>query len=164
MLFEKSFKIYVLNSHQVEIFSLCHNSTFKFLALMEAKSSVMFSNCYFVYVLSLFNWAKAIVYKLQLSSVQLLSRVLTLCDPMDCSTPGLPVYHQLPEFIQTHANWVSDAFQASHALLYPPPPTFNLSQHQGLFKWVSSSYWLAKVLEFQLQHQSFQWIVRTDFF
>ena len=86
----------------------------------------------------------------------------TLCKPMDCSTPGLPVHHQLPEFTQTHVHWVSDAIQASHPLLSPFPPTFNLSQHQGLFKWVSSSHQVAKVLEFQLQHQSFQWTLRTD--
>ena len=64
----------------------------------------------------------------------------TLCNPMDCSTPGLPVHHQLPEFIQTHAHWVSDAIQPSHPLLSPSLPVFNLSQHQGLFKWISSSH------------------------
>ena len=95
-----------------------------------------------------------------ISSVQ--SR-LTLCNPMDCSTPGLPVLHQLPEFRQTHVHWVSDAIQASHPLLSPSPPAFNLSQHQVLFQWVSSSHQVAKVMEFQLQHQSFQWIFRTDF-
>ena len=58
----------------------------------------------------------------------------TVCDPMDCSTPGLPVHHQLPEFTQTHAHWVSDAIQPSHPLSSPSPPTFNLSQHQGLFQ------------------------------
>ena len=82
----------------------------------------------------------------------------TLCDPINHSTPGLPVHHQLPEFIQTHVHQVGDAIQPSHPLLSPSPPTFNLSQHQGLFKWVSSSHQVAKVLEFQLQHQSFQWI------
>ena len=87
----------------------------------------------------------------------------TLCNPMDCSTPGFPVHHQLPDLAQTHAHWVGDAIQLSHSLSSPPPPAFNLSQHQGLFKWVSSSNQLAKVLEFQLQHQSFQWIFRTDF-
>ena len=91
-------------------------------------------------------------------SVQLL-----ICDPMDCSTSGLPVHHQLPEITQTHVHWVSDAIQLSHPLSSPSLPTFNLSQHQGLFKWVSSSHHAAKVLEFQLQHQSFQWILRTDF-
>ena len=87
---------------------------------------------------------------------------LTLCDPMDCSTPGLPVHHQLPEFTQTHVHWVGDAIQPAHPLSSPSPPAFNLSQHQGLFQWVSSSHQMAKVLEFQLQHQSFQWIFQTD--
>ena len=86
----------------------------------------------------------------------------TLCDPMGHSTPGLPVHHQLPEFTQTHVHRVSDAIQPSLPLSSPSPPTFNLSQHQGLFKWVSSSHQVAKVLEFQLQHQSFHWIFRTD--
>ena len=62
----------------------------------------------------------------------------TLCDPMHCSTPGLPVHHRLPEFIQTHVHWVGDAMQPSHPLSSPPPPFFNLSQNQGLFKWVTS--------------------------
>ena len=88
---------------------------------------------------------------------------LTLCDPVDCSMPGLPVHCQLPEFTQTHVRWVSDPIQPSHPLSSPSPPAFNLSQHQGLFKWVSSWHQVAKVLEFQLQHQSFQWIFRTDF-
>ena len=86
----------------------------------------------------------------------------TLCDPMDCSTPGLPVYHQLPEFTQTHVHWVGDVIQPSHPLSSPSPPAINLSQHQGLFKWVSSSHQVAKVLEFHLQHQSFQCTPRTD--
>ena len=85
-----------------------------------------------------------------------------LCDPMDCSTPGLPVHHQLPELTQTHVHWVGDAIQPSHPLLSPSPPALNLSQHPGLFKWVSSSHQVAKVLEFQFQHQSFQWTPRTD--
>ena len=87
----------------------------------------------------------------------------TLCDPMDCSTPGLPVHQQLLEFPQTHVHWVGDAIQPSHPLSSPSPPTFNLSQHWGLFKWVSSSHQAVKGLKFQLQHQSFQWIFRTDF-
>ena len=87
----------------------------------------------------------------------------THCDPMDCSTPSFLVHHQLPELAQTHAHRVSDAIQPSHPLL-SPSPAFNLSQHQGLFQSVSSSHQVAKVLEFQLQHQSFQWIFRTDFF
>ena len=86
----------------------------------------------------------------------------TLWDPMNRSMPGLPVHHQLPEYTQTHVHWVGDAIQPSHPLLSPSPPALNLSQHQGLFKWVSSSHQVAKVLEFQLQHQSFQWTPRTD--
>ena len=78
------------------------------------------------------------------------------------TTPGLPVHHQLPELTQTHIHWVSDAIQPSHPLPSPFPPILNLSQIQGLFKWVRSSHQVAKVLEFQLQHQSFQWIFRTD--
>ena len=83
---------------------------------------------------------------------------------MNCGTPGLPVHHQLPEFIQTHAHWVGDAIQLSHPLSSPSPPAPNPSQHQGLFQWVSSLHEVAKILEFQLQHQSFQWTPRTDLF
>ena len=86
----------------------------------------------------------------------------TLCDPMNHSTPGLPVHHQLSESTQTHIHWVSDAIQPSHPLLSPSPPALNLSQHQGLFQWVSSLHQVVKVLKFQLQHQSFQWTPRTD--
>ena len=77
---------------------------------------------------------------------------------MDCSTPGLPVHHQLPKFTQTHVHWVSVAIQPSHHLSSIPFFShLQFSQHQGLFKWVSSLHQVAKVLEFQLQHQSFQW-------
>ena len=96
------------------------------------------------------------------SSVQSLSHV-RICDPMNCSTPGLPVHHQLREFTQTHAHRVVDAIQPSHPLSSPSPPAPNPSQNQGLFKWVSSSHQVAKVWELQLQHQSFQWTLRTDF-
>ena len=87
----------------------------------------------------------------------------TLCNPMDCSRPGLPAHHQLPEFTQTHVHWVGDAIHLSHLLSSPSPPAFSLFQHQGLFQQVSSSNQVAKVLEFQLQYYSFQWIFRTDF-
>ena len=83
------------------------------------------------------------------SSVQSLS-CPTLCDRMDCSTPGFPVHHQLPELTQTHVHWVADAIQPSHPLSSAAPPTLSLSQHQGLFKWVSSSHQVAKVLDLQL--------------
>ena len=85
----------------------------------------------------------------QFSSVQSLSRV-GLCDPMNRSRAGLPVYHQLPEFTQTHVHQVSDAIQPSYPLLSPSPPAPNPSQHQSLFQRVNSSYEVAKVLEFQL--------------
>ena len=83
---------------------------------------------------------------------------LNLCNLMDYSMPGLAVHRQLPEFTQTHVHWVSDAIQPSHLLSSSSPPAFNLSQNQGLFKWVSSSHQVAKVLESQPQHQSFQCI------
>ena len=86
----------------------------------------------------------------------------TLCDPMSCSMPGLPVHHQLPEFTQTHVYQVGDAIQPSYPLLSPSLPASNPSQHQGLFQWVNYLHKVAKVLEFQLQHQSFQWTSRTD--
>ena len=102
----------------------------------------------------------------RLSSVQFSSVAqlcLTLCDPIDCNSPGLPVHHQLPELAQTHVYRVGDAIQPSHPQSSPSMPAFTLSQHQGLFQWISSSHQVAKVLEIQLQPQSFQWIFRTDF-
>ena len=87
----------------------------------------------------------------------------TLCDPMDCSTPGSPVLYYLPEFAQIHVYWIADAIQPSHPLLFPFPFAFSLSQHQGVRHWVSSSHQGAKGLKLQLQHQSFQWILRVDF-
>ena len=82
---------------------------------------------------------------------------LILCNPIDCSTPSLSVHHQLPDFTQIHVHWVGDTIQPSYPLL-SPSPAFHLSQHQGLFQWVSSSHQEAKELEFQLQHQFFQWM------
>ena len=86
----------------------------------------------------------------------------TLCDPMNLSMPGLPVRHQLPEFTQTHVHRVSEAIQPSHPLPSPSPPAPNPSQHQSLFQWVNSSHEVAKVLELQLQHHSFQRNPRAD--
>ena len=94
-------------------------------------------------------------------SVQSLSHV-RLCEPMNHSTPGLPVHHQLPEFTQTHVHWVSDAIQPPHPLSSPSPSAPNPSQHQSLFQWVNSSHEVAKVPEFQLQHHSFQRNPRAD--
>ena len=86
---------------------------------------------------------------------------LTLCDPMDCRTPGFPVLHYLSVLAQTHVHWVSDAIQLSSSVI--PFSSFNLSQHHSLFQWMGSSHLVAKGLELQLQHQSFQWRFRTDF-
>ena len=111
-------------------------------------------------------WATEDGSSVQFNSVAQLC--LTLWDPMDHSTSGLPVHHQLLEYTQTHVHWVGDAIQPSHPLSSPSPPALNLSKHQGLFKWVNwkvcvmSSHQVAKVLEFQLQHQSFQWTLKTD--
>ena len=101
-----------------------------------------------------------VIFVRRFSSVQ---SCPTLCDPVDCSMPGFPVHHQLLELTQTHAHRIGDGIQSSHSPPSPSPPTSNLSQHQCLFQWVNSSHQVAKVLEFHLQHQSFQWIFRTDF-
>ena len=107
-----------------------------------------------------FNHSLNITFSVHFSSVT--QSCMTLCDPMDCSTPGFPDHHQLLELAQTHVHRGSDAIQPSHPLSSPSPPTFSLSQQQGLFQWVSSLHQVAKVLEFQLQHQSFQLIFRTE--
>ena len=86
---------------------------------------------------------------------------LTLCDPMNCSTLGFPVHHQLPKLAQAHVHWVSDAIPRSHPLSSPSPPAFNLSQHQGFSQWVSSSHQMAEILE--PQQQPFQWIFKDWF-
>ena len=96
--------------------------------------------------------ATPILLSVQFSSVAQLCP--TLCDTMDCSTPGFPAHHQNPEYAQTHVHWVGDAIQPSHPLSSPSPSDSSLSQQQGLFQWVSSSHQVAKILELQLQHQS----------
>ena len=121
---------------------------FMFCALIQALS-VSTDTYYFFQILY------------QFSSVS--QSCLNPCDPRDCRTPGSPVHHQLPEPSQTHVHWVGDAIQPSHPLSSPSPPAFTLSQHQDIFQWVSYYHQVAKVLEFQLQPQSFQWIFGTDF-
>ena len=108
-------------------------------------------------------YIKFFSYCFQVSVTSVAQLCPTLCDPMDCIMPGFPVHHQLPEVTQTHVHWVGDTIQTSHPVSSPSAPAFNLYQHQDLFKWVSSSHQVARVLEVQLQHQSFQWIFRTDF-
>ena len=100
---------------------------------------------------------EVLMLKLKLQYLDTWCKELTPCDPVDCSTPGFPVHHQLPKLAQTH---ISVAMQPSHPLSSPSPPAFSLSQHQGFF---SSLHQVDKILELQLQHQSFQWIVRVDF-
>ena len=116
---------------------------------------------------SMINWSIFLIYIAvfpvfipQFSSVA--QSCPTLCDPMNHSTPGLPVHHHLPEFTQTQVHRFGDAIQPSHPLSYPSPPSPSPSQHQGLFQWVNSSHEVAKVLEFRLQHQVFQRNPRAD--
>ena len=120
----------------------------------SSKASILQCSAFFIVQLSHPYMTTGKTISLILSSVAQLCP--NLCDPMNRSIPGLPVHYQFLEFTQTHVHWVSDAIQPSHPLLFPFPPTLNLSQHQGLFKWVSSSHQVAKGLELQLQHQSFQ--------
>ena len=139
---------------------------FKILICWDFKAEKIKELNVFVAVwINLFCWSDHVLL-IEPRSPSLFSSVvqlcLTLCDSMNCSTPGLPVHHQLPESTQTHVHWVSDAIQPSHPLSSPSPPALNFSRHQGLFKWVSSSHEVAKVLQFQLQHQSLQWTPRTD--
>ena len=87
----------------------------------------------------------------------------TLCNSMDCSTPGFPVPHHLLEIAQVHVHWICDAIQPFYSLLPSTPPAFNLSEHQGLFEWVGCWHKVTKALDLQLQHQFFQWVFRVDF-
>ena len=108
-----------------------------------------------------FSWCITMNVPVQFSSVTQLCPAL--CNPLDCNMAGFPVHHQLLELTQTHVHRVCDAIQPSHPLSSPSPPAFKLSQHQSLFQWVSTFNQVAKLLELQLQHQSFQWVFRTDF-
>ena len=103
-----------------------------------------------------------LISSVQFSSIQSLSCAWVLW-PQGLQHARLSVHHQLQELAQIHVHWIDDAIKPSHPLSSPSPLAFNLSQHQGLFQWVSSSYQVVKVLELQLQHQSFKWIFRTDF-
>ena len=106
-------------------------------------------------------WCNSLSFEAFLSLIQFSSVAQSLQPHRHM--PSFPVHHQLPELTQNHVHQLGDAIQPSYPLLFLSPPAFNLSQHQGLFQWVSSSNQVAKVLEFQLQHQSFQWLFRTDF-
>ena len=103
------------------------------------------------------------ILKMQVVTVVQLLSCVWLCNPVDCSMAGFPVLHHHPEFVQTHVHWVSDAIWPSHPLSSPSPPAPNLSQLQGCLQWVSCLHWVAKVLVFKLQYQSFQWVFRVYF-
>ena len=117
---------------------------------------VFIRNTFWEYFLPV--WSLSFCFEFPLCSVQF-SSVTQLCptlsDPMGCNMSGFPVRPQIPQLTQMHVHWVGGSIQPSHPLSSPSPPTFNLSQHQGLFRWVSSLHQVAKVLEFHLQHQSF---------
>ena len=142
-------------SELIKVFSVCLLCyfSFTFLVLKWIKlSNIQFGKGVLV-CLGCFNKNTVDWRAYQFSSVAQSSP--TLCDPMDCSMPGLPVHHQLLKFTQTHIHRVSDAIQPSHPLSSPSPPALSFSQHQGLFQWVSSSHQVPRVLELPLQHQSF---------
>jgi len=133
------------------------------MKVKEESANVAFSPNIPDWFLNVLEGKKMVRTRYSFSSVQFSCSVMS--DSLrshDCSTPGFPVHHQLLEFTQTHVHRVGDAIQPSHPLSSPSPPALNLSQHQGLFQWVNSSHEVAKVLEFQLQHQSLQWTAITD--
>ena len=113
--------------------------------------------------INIFKNSKSFSFRASVKFSSIAQSCPTLCNLMDYNMPGLPVHHQHLEFIQTHVHWDTDVIQPSQPLSFLSHPAFNLSQHQGLFKWVSCSHRVAKVLEFLLQHQSLQWTLRTDF-
>jgi len=133
-------------------------STSAFPSVFKVKAKKSLMGCQ-ISVMWCHRWDSGIEVGLCCSATQ---SCPTLYDPLHCSMPGFPVLHHLPEFAQTHVHWVGDAIQPTHPLWSPSLP-FNLSQHQVLFQCVSSSHHVAKALELQLQHQSFQWIFRFDF-
>ena len=139
------------------------NSIFHFYYIIFYFLNIIFCLSY-IYIEE-WNSNTKLFSSVQFSSVQFSSVAQscpTLCDPMNRHTASLPVSHKLPELTQTYVHRVGDAIQLSHPLSSPSPLAPNPSQHQGLFQWVNSSHEVAKILEFQLQHQSFQWTPRTD--
>ena len=133
-----------------------------FLCWRESRQSQWFPGGFEVPTLYLSSGENA-SFAIHLSSVQLLSHVQLFVSPWTLQHARFPCPSPTPRVAQTYVHRVGDATQPSHPLLSPSPPAFNLSQHQHLFQWVSSSHQVAKILELQLQHQFFQWIFRTDF-
>ena len=153
--------LFTWNCHNIVLISYTSKQN-KYYVLKKLKKKVPLQVCNYSR-----SWVRSEISalpnikKVQFSSVTQLC--LTLCDLMDCSTPGFPVHHKLTDHTQTHVHLVSDAIQPPYPLSAPSPSAFNLSQQQDLFQWISSSHQVAKVMELQLQHQSFQWMFRVDF-
>ena len=158
---------YLILLSQLEVTQETHHQIWiLFIVTILMAFSTFILNIFWITFFS-FSSTSAIVYNIYIHfnmlSIQFCCSVMS--DSLrthESRMPGLPVHHQLPEFTQTHVHWVGDAIQPSHPLSSPSSPAPNLSQHQGLFQWVNSSHEVAKVLEFQLQHQSFQWTPRTN--
>ena len=131
--------------------------------ILHGDSSFMSKSikCIILFLINSWNELGGPFLKCQFSSVT--QSCPTLCDPMDYSMPGLPVYHQFLEFAQSHVHWVSDAIQPSLPLPSPSPPTFNLAQHQCLSNESVLAFMCPKYWSFSFSHQSFQWIFRIDF-
>ena len=156
----------VLTFTYIEFFHLYsyHLAQVTTISSLEDYNTIAFLYSYFYPILLKKKQLEIFLFKnnlfIEIHCCSLAKSCLTLCNPMDCSTPGFPVLHYLPEFAQIHVCWVSDAIQSSHSLS-PPSPALNNSQHQGLFQWISSLHQVTKVLE--LQRQFYQWIFRVDF-
>ena len=139
--------------HHTAVVPFCKTLSFSLAQIQE------------IVLLSLMKWKQRDLSLNMFSDIQFSSVAQScpnLCNPVNRSTPGFPVQHQLPEFTQTHIHRVSDAIQPSHPLSCPSPHAPTPSQHQSLFQGVSSLHEVAKVLEFQLQDENFQWTPRTD--
>ena len=160
-----TFWCYCNDISKISNFPLLEYQKFNFQRCFSAESEKVVSISIFALVTKKIKWGKhnkkgtSGSSSVQFSSVT--QSCSTLFDPMNHSTPGLPVHHQLTEFTQTHVHRVGDVIQPFHPLSSPSPTAHNSSQHQGLFQWAKSSDEVAKVLEFQLQHQSFQWTPRA---
>ena len=146
-------KVHLKVTDRDSLIPVCHKSHKSYVKKNSKKKSHLIRNAYNLFTHASYNCCCCLVTQL----------CPTLRDPMGCNTPHFSVLHHLLEFAQIHVHKVSDAIQPSYPLSFPSPSAFNLSQHQGLFQRVSSSYQVAKILKLQLQHQSFQWIFRVDF-
>ena len=164
LLFSSISLLWSLKKAFLSLLDILWNSTFKWVYLSLSLELHSLSKLYSVHlwngeVMSPVRFAGKIKCAVQFSC----SVVSNSLRPHGLQHTRPPCPSPTPRVTQTHVHWFSDAIQPSHPLSSPSPPTFNLSQHRGLFQWVCSLHQVAKVLEFQLQHQSFQWIFRTDF-